>query len=209
MNEALLKELVDGGLAEDKARDIATRHGIGDAPAADVDGLRKALEVVSQQQTQEADQFKMDFDALKGNAEAVTDALCKSADALLQEHRSQNAVISTAMLRILDLLGVLDERQGSVDENLKKAIDLQNGQPLPRLSQQGLFDAVPRGGAAEAATGWLPSNFVPVAEAAYVAARGDHGRQDALRKAISMANSGQRVDLDGFAKALNLTLPAE
>ena len=33
MNEALLKELVDGGMAEDKARDIATRHGIGDTPA--------------------------------------------------------------------------------------------------------------------------------------------------------------------------------
>lgn len=211
MDELLYQEMVDAGMDEGKARDIASRRAAAAQPEADVDGLRKALEAISAQQADtqgEREALQLDFDLFKGGAEKIVDALSKSGDALLDEHRAQNAAIAKGMVRIFETLDTVLERLGAVDE-LKKAMPAFQAAldtPAPRRATQVSLDIVPKGDQG-VDSGWLPSTFNAAAGAA-LAGCTDKDRAAQLRKAISLSSSGQHVDLDGMAKHLNLTQPS-
>jgi hypothetical protein len=205
--QQIVADLLSKGMSQVDAEAFADK--LGAEPRADVDALRKGLADIAASNAdkyRETEQLRMDLDAIKDGSSAVVDALVKGSDLLLNEHRSQNAVIADALGKVLDRLDALDVKLAAQGETLTKGTLNLSGDAPQRKSQVGLQPVKTPAEAANGGAQITAAEFATKANAK-IAMLGDsqaeRSQADMLRKGVSLIYSAG-VDRNALAKQLGI-----
>ena len=207
MSEALIKHLVASGIEGEKAQEIAASFSAESAEETfDKDALTKALvelketfskgeEVSLEPSTDEAQadlELEVeDNDGIYADQSGQIAAIAKGADAILEETRSHNQVMSKALI-------LMGERLASLEENLKNdrgiiakgfdAVAENLSEPNPVKAQIGEADVIPAPGDD---VGGIPNRISLISKALdEMRTSTDTQRTQHLGRAVSLLESG-------------------
>lgn len=162
MSEALIKHLVASGIDGEKAQGIAASFSAESEETFDKDALTKALvelkdtfangeEVYSEPDAEEVQsdfELEADDDGVYDQSDTVA-AIAKGADAILQETRQHNQVISKALIlmgeRVASLENHLSTDRGRIAKSLDAVAD-NLAAPNPIKAQMDQSGVIPSPG---------------------------------------------------------------
>ena len=123
MNQQLHARLLEAGISETDADEIAKAYPItgADDGDVDVDRLTKAMEDISDTFEAPADDTTSVDDAIQ-EASDIVDAVTKGADALLTEQRAQYESLSKGLLALAEEVQSLRGRIAESDDTVQKSL---------------------------------------------------------------------------------------
>jgi hypothetical protein len=200
MSEALIQHLVDSGIDGEKAQEIAASFPAeGTEETFDKDALTKALvelrETFANGEEDDSEAVQSDFeleadDEIYDDQSSTVAAIAKGADAILEETRHHNQVISKALIlmgeRVASLENHLSADRGQIAKSLSAVADnLAEPNPVKALIDQS--GVIPSPGD----TTGTPTRFTLISKALdEMQTSTDSQRTQHLSRAVSLLESG-------------------
>jgi hypothetical protein len=201
MSEALIQHLVDSGIGGEKAQEIAASFPAeGTEETFDKDALTKALvelrETFANGEEDDSEEVQSDFeleadDGIVADQSGTIAAIAKGADAILEETRHHNQVISKALIlmgeRVASLENHLSTDRGHIAKSLDAVAD-NLAEPNPVKAQIDQSGVIPAPGDA---TDGVPTRFSLISKALdEMRTSTDSNRAQTLGRAVSLLESG-------------------
>jgi len=186
MNQELYDRLRTAGVADAEAEEISKSFGTeATEETVDVDRLTKAMQDV-------ATSFESDtsaVDAAVQEASDIVDAVTKGADALLVEQRTQYEALAKGILALADEVRDLRGHMSSNTEEITKSLTAVADEPVERKSIVSDVEIIAAPGEVTT-SGPLGYNELIAKALNELQATDDNHRQNDLRKAVSLLESG-------------------